>query len=71
MFEIFTKLADFVVYGTIGMERGSHLAGSIHFFIEDVTKIYFLLIIMIYTIAWLRASLNVDRVRDYLAGKNR
>ena len=71
MFYIFTKLADFVVYDTIGMERGSHLAGSVHFFIEDVTKIYFLLIIMIYTIAWLRASLNVDRVRNYLAEKNR
>ena len=71
MLELFTKLADFFVYDLFNMERGSHLAGSIHFFIEDTTKIYFLLVIMIYTIAWLRAALNVERVRDYLAGKNR
>ncbi len=71
MLLIFTKLADLIVYDLIGMERGSHLAGSIHFFIEDTTKIFFLLIVMIYTIAWLRASLNIEKVRDYLSGKNR
>lgn len=71
MLELFTKLADLIVYDLFAMERGSHLAGSIHFFIEDTTKIYFLLVIMIYTIAWLRAALKVERVRDYLAGKNR
>lgn len=71
MLYIFTKLADLIVYDMAGMEKSSHLAGSIHFFIEDVTKIYFLLVIMIYTIAWLRASLNIEKVRDYLAGRNR
>lgn len=71
MLAIFTKLADLIVYDLFAMEQGSHLAGSIHFFIEDVTKIYFLLVIMIYSIAWLRAALKVERVRDYLAGKNR
>lgn len=71
MLLIFTKLADLIVYDLAGMDKGSHLAGSIHFFIEDVTKIYFLLVIMIYTIAWLRAALNIERVRDILAGRNR
>jgi len=71
MLILFTKLADYLVYDLAGMERGSHLAGSIHFFIEDTTKIYFLIVIMIYSIAWLRATLNIEKVRDYLAGKNR
>jgi uncharacterized protein len=71
MLDLFTKLADLIVYDLIGMEQGSHLAGSIHFFIEDTTKIFFLLIVMIYTIAWLRASLNIEKVRDYLSGHNR
>jgi len=71
MLILFTKLADYLVYDLAGMEKGSHLAGSIHFFIEDTTKIYFLLVIMIYSIAWLRATLNIEKVRDYLAGKNR
>lgn len=71
MLDLFTKLADLIVYEIIGMAQGSHLAGSIHFFIEDTTKIFFLLIVMIYAIAWLRASLNIEKVRDYLSGKNR
>ncbi|HSW59992.1 MAG TPA: permease, partial [bacterium] len=71
MLEIFTKFADLIIYDLAGMEKGSHLAGSIHFFIEDTTKIFFLLIVMIYTIAWLRASLNIEKVREYLSGHNR
>lgn len=71
MFIIFTQLADWLTYSVIGLSPDLKLADAVHFFIEDVTKIYALLMIMIYFIALLRASLNVERVRDYLAGKNR
>ena len=50
---------------------GSKLGGAVHFFIEDTTKIFFLLILMIYVIALIRASLNIERVRDYLAKNNK
>ena len=36
-----------------------------------MSKIFALLLVMIYIVAMLRASLNVERVRDYLAGKHR
>ena len=71
MLSIFTKLADLIVYQWFGMPKESHWAGSLHFFIEDTTKIFALLVIMIYVIAWARAALNIERVRDYLGGKNR
>lgn len=71
MLSIFTKLADWIIYSLCGMSPESHLAGSLHFFIEDTTKIFALLIVMIYMIAWVRASLDVERVRDYLSGKHR
>ncbi len=71
MFIIFTQLADWLTYSVMGLSPDLKLADAVHFFIEDVTKIYALLMIMIYFIALLRASLNVERVRDYLAGKNR
>jgi uncharacterized protein len=71
MLTIFTKLADLIAYQWLGLEQGSRLGSSVHFFIEDVTKIYALLIVMIYGIGWLRASLNTERVRDYLVGKHR
>lgn len=71
MFEIFTQLADWLTYSILKLSAETKLADAIHFFIEDVTKIYALLFVMIYFIALLRASLNVEHVRDFLAGKNR
>jgi len=53
------------------MPADSRWSGSLHFFIEDVTKIFFLLVIMIYVIGLLRASLNTERIRVFLQGKNR
>jgi len=71
MFKLFTLLADLVVYTWLKFPEGSRWAGSLHFFIEDVTKIFFLLLIMIYVIGLLRASLNTERIRVFLQGKNR
>lgn len=71
MLSIFTKLADLIIYRLCGMPADSHLASSLHFFIEDTTKIFALLIVMIYAIAWARAALNIERVRDYLSGRHR
>lgn len=50
---------------------GARLASSLEFFIYDSLKILMLLAALIYGLAWLRAGLNVDRVRDYLSGKKR
>lgn len=71
MLSIFTKLADWVAYSVFGLVPDSKLGGAVHFFIEDTTKIFFLLVLMIYVIALIRASLNIERVRDYLAKNNK
>jgi len=71
MFEIFTDLANWLVVDVFGLSKTTKLGDALHFFIEDTTKIFFLLLVMIYAIALLRASMNVERVRDYLAGKNK
>ena len=68
---IFTQLADLLVYDALTLEKGTKLADALHFFIEDTTKIFALLLVMIYVIALLRASLRVERVRDFLVGKHR
>jgi hypothetical protein len=68
---IFTELADWLSFTLFGLAPDSKLGGAVHFFIEDTTKIFFLLVAMIYFIALVRASLNIEKVRDYLAGKNR
>lgn len=60
-----------ITYSLLGLTEGSELAASVEFFVYDTAKILLLLVMMVYAIAWVRASLNVERVRDYLAGKGR
>ena len=71
MFAVFTHLADWIVLDILGLNPATQLADSLRFFVEDTSKIFALLLVMIYVIALLRASLKVERVRDYLAGKHR
>lgn len=42
------------------------IAGAVDFFIADTAKIFLLLFLMVYLLAWLRAGLSVERVRDVL-----
>ena len=71
MFQIFTDFATWLVFGVFGLDAGSALGDAVHFFVEDVSKIFVLLVVMIYVISLLRASLDVERVRNYLAAKNK
>jgi uncharacterized membrane protein YraQ (UPF0718 family) len=65
----FTYLADYLVFDLLGLSPATKLGDALHFFVEDVSKIYVLLIVMIYLVALVRASLNVERVRDFLKGQ--
>ena len=71
MLSMFTTFAEWLAYSVFGLLPGSKLGGAVQFFIEDTTKIFFLLVIMIYLIALIRASLNIEQVRDYLAKNNK
>ena len=63
--------AQWLTYEVFGLEAGTHWAGAVEFFLYDTVKIFLLLVMMIYLLAWARALLNVERVRDFLAGKTR
>lgn len=71
MLKIFTLLADLLTYRILNLDPEARLSQSVHFFIEDVTKIYALVVVMIYLIALLRAGLNTEKIRDYLSGKKK
>ena len=71
MFQIFTDLANWLVYGLLALSPETKLGEALHFFVEDTTKIFALLVVMIYVISLIRAALDVERVRDFLAGKHR
>jgi uncharacterized membrane protein YraQ (UPF0718 family) len=71
MLGIFTDFASWLTYTILGLSPDTKLGDALHFFVEDVSKIFALLLFMIYVIALMRASLNVETVRDYLARKHR
>jgi len=71
MFQVFADFASWLVYDLLKLSADTKLGDALHFFIEDVSKIFVLLVVMIYVIALLRASLNVERVRDYLAVRHK
>ncbi len=70
MLDIFKIIADWAV-AKMGLSVDTHLGESIHFFIEDTTKIFVLIYVLIFIISLFRAQLNPEKVRDYLSGKSR
>lgn len=63
--------ARWLVFTFSGLPADSHPGQALEFFLYDTVKILLLLVALIYAIAWLRASLNVDRIRTWLVGKKR
>lgn len=63
--------AHWVVFEGWGSSPESNIASAVEFFLYDTVKILLLLVALIYVIAWLRATLNVEKVRDYLTVKGR
>ncbi len=62
-------LANWLTYGVIGLQPGSHLGESVAFFLYDVPKILLLLSGMIFVISTVRSFFSPERTRALLAGK--
>ncbi|WP_353571008.1 permease [Candidatus Albibeggiatoa sp. nov. BB20] len=68
---MFTYLADSLVYGLFGLEAEAPLAHTLHFFIMDVTKIFVMLILIIYLMGWFRSFIAAETVRNYVRGRSK
>ncbi len=66
MFEI---LADLLIYQLAGLSPDTPAGQAIHFFVMDVTKIFIMLVIIIYLMGLLRALLSPEKVREFVRGK--
>ncbi len=64
-------LSQWLTHDLFSLDRGSSMGNAVEFFIYDTAKILLLLVLMVYAIAWLRAGMHIERVRDYLTGKGR
>lgn len=68
---MFESLANLIVYQWMGLSPDSHLGAAVQFFVMDTTKIFALLVIIIYIMGLLRALLSPEKVRNYVRGKPR
>jgi uncharacterized membrane protein YraQ (UPF0718 family) len=66
---VFESLANMVVFGLLGLDPQSHLGATVQFFVMDVTKIFALLLLVIYGMGLLRAMLSPERVRAFVRGR--
>lgn len=71
MLRVFTGLADWLVYRMMGLAPDTKLGDAMHFFVEDVTKIFVLLALIIFLVGLLRSMLTPERLRAMLAGKRK
>jgi len=66
---MFEQFANLLVYQLFALSPDSPTGAAIHFFVMDVTKIFALLLIIIYLMGLLRALLSPEKVREYVRGK--
>ena len=69
MLKIFTIIADIITFQWFGLVPGMHLTEAVHFFIEDTTKIFFLLVTIIFLVALVRSYFPPERTRKFLSNK--
>ncbi len=66
---MFKAFADFLIYQLAGLSPDMATGQAIHFFVMDVSKIFVLLVIIIYIMGLLRALLSPEKVREFVRGK--
>lgn len=68
---MFDSLANWLVFGVLQLPAGTRLSDSLHFFVMDITKIFFMLVIVIYLMGLFRSFVSAERVRNYVQGKSK
>ena len=67
---MFKWFADLITYDLLRLTKGTQLADSLNFFLYDVPKIYFLLIVIIFVVAFVRTYLPPEKIRQLVAGRS-
>ena len=69
MFDWIQQFADWLVFDTFNLTKGSHLAEALNFFVYDSIKILLLLAVIIFLMGIVNSYFPVDKVRNYLSRK--
>ncbi|WP_024851854.1 permease [Hydrogenovibrio kuenenii] len=66
---MFDQIANFFVYQVLSMTEHTQAADSLHFFVMDLLKIFFMLVVIIYVIGLFRAFVSTEWIRDKVQGR--
>lgn len=66
---MFKEIATFLTYEIFKLEKGTHLANAVEFFIYDTQKIFFLLTTVIFVVSIIRSYFPPERTRQMLSHK--
>lgn len=66
---MFDQLANIIVFQGLKLDPETHLGSALHFFIMDVAKIFFMLVIIIYLMGLLRAFISPEKIREKIKGR--
>ncbi len=67
---MFERFADWLLFRLAGFPPEGSYAESLHFFVMDITKIFFMLVLVIYLMGLFRSFVSTERVRKYVQGKS-
>ena len=63
------NLSDYLIYNLLELERGTHLAEAVNFFVYDTIKIFILLSVIIFSISVIRSYFPPEKTRRILSNK--
>jgi len=66
---MFEALADLLIYRGLGLAPASQAGAALHFFVMDVSKIFVMLVVVIYLMGLLLALLAPERVRELVRNR--
>jgi uncharacterized membrane protein YraQ (UPF0718 family) len=70
---IFTPIqqfSDLITYNLLSLDKTTHLANALNFFIYDSIKIVLLLLVITQIMSFINVIFPVEKIRDFLAKKN-
>ncbi|HFS68144.1 MAG TPA: permease [Flavobacteriia bacterium] len=67
MFDWLQQIADYLVYQLLHLNKGTHLADALNFFIYDTTKILLLLTVIVFFMGFINSYFPIDKVRNFLS----
>jgi len=62
-------IADWIAYSLLNLQ--GRLADSVHFFIDDIIKIFIMIFVIVSVIGYLRSYLPAKKVKEWLSKKNK